>query len=262
MQRIAWIAAVVAGVAGFALLSTYKHELEARAAGGAPVAVLTATEDIPLGTPITEDVLAVRELPAAYVEGRHVRADDARKIIGVRVVSGLRAGESLLWTDLQTMSADRRELSGLVQRGMRAVTIRASSGSSLSSLLRPGDRVDVLITTQREGRAVTLPLLQNVMVLAVGNQLSRSGDDDRRARLQRDITLSATVAQAQALVHASSGGSLSVVLRNPDDIAVADDVVETSAASWLGKDGLKRLRRHAGDSGTKVEGGQEIEHVR
>ena len=85
-------------------------------------------------------MIGIRDLPAAYVEERHIRAADLQRIIGVRVSMGVKANESLLWTDLATTAQQRRDLSGLVRNGMRAVTIRAPASSAFGGLLRPGVR--------------------------------------------------------------------------------------------------------------------------
>ena len=174
MTRKAIIAAAICGVAGLVMLLLYMQRFEEEASGGPPVQVLVATRDIGLGEPLTAAMLASHPIPQSYVEDRHIPASEADRLIGVRVSSGVRANESILWTDLATTSEQGRDLSDLVRNGMRAVTIRADVAASFGGLLRAGDRVDVLLTAERrgaEGQAldhVTIPLLQNLLVLASG----------------------------------------------------------------------------------------------
>jgi pilus assembly protein CpaB len=204
---------------------------EDEASGGAPVAVVMATQDIPLGATLTQEMLGIRNLPATYVEERHIRAADVDRVVGVRVSMGVKANESLLWTDLATTAQQRRDLSGLVRNGMRAVTIRADVTSAFGGLLRPGDRVDVLLTALRgESRdKVTIPLLQNVLVLAVGADTGAQTAEERRGeRRFNEVTLSTTVEQAQILTFAGESGMLTLILRNPDDIAILDELPETT----------------------------------
>jgi pilus assembly protein CpaB len=221
-----------------ALLLLYKQRLEAEASGGEPVAVLMAVEDIPLGAVLTDKMLGVRAIPESYVEQRHIRAGDAPRVIGVRVSMEVKANESILWTDLATTSGERRDLSSLVKSGMRAITIRADATSAFGGLLRPGDRVDAFLTVAREadqsGR-VTIPLLQNVIVLAVGQDTGAAADDSatRRPGQNNQVTLSVTVKQAQVVAFATDRGRLSLVLRNPDDIAMLEDLPETSVDDIL-----------------------------
>ncbi len=250
MNKAALIAAAVAALLGLGMLWLYMKRFEEEASGGAPVAVVMATQDIPLGTTLTEAMLGLRNLPAAYVEERHVRAADVARIIGVRVSMGVKANESLLWTDLATTSQQRRDLSGLVRNGMRAVTIRADTTSAFGGLLRPGDRVDLLITTSRDGTAegnrVTVPLLQNVIVLAVGKDTGMEEVDGRRRSVERrfnEVTLSVTVEQAQILTLADHSGTITLTLRNPDDIAILDGLPETTRSDILEPERRARLLR-------------------
>ena len=250
MNKAALIAAAVAALLGLGMLWLYMQRFEAEASGGPPVAVVMATQDIPLGTTLTREMLGLRNLPAAYVEDRHIRAADAERVIGVRVSMGVKANESLLWTDLATTSQQRRDLSGLVRNGMRAVTIRADVTSAFGGLLRPGDRVDLLMTTSRDGTAeanrVTIPLLQNVIVLAVGKDTGMEEVAAGRRSVERrfnEVTLSVTVEQAQILTLADQTGTITLTLRNPDDIAILDGLPETTRNDIIESERRARLLR-------------------
>jgi pilus assembly protein CpaB len=247
MNAKAILAAVAAAVAGIVMLFLYKQRFEDEASGGPPVRVLIATQDIPLGTAISESMLGIRELPQAYVEDRHIAAADAQRIIGVRVTSGVRAGESLLWSDLATTSDQSRDLSSLVRSGQRAITIAADASASFGGLVRPGDRVDVLLTLERAASdPVTVPLLQNLLVLAAGQDtgaMQRPGQQTRRPTTINQVTLSASIEQAQLLAFASERGRLTLILRNPDDIEVLENLPETSTADVIEPARRERVQR-------------------
>ena len=117
MNRTAILAALVAAAVGVGLLLLYMKRFEEEKSGGVPVRVLMARTDIPLGAQITETMLAERDLPSSYVEERHIRAEDAQRIIGIRVSMGVKANSSILWTDLATTSEQRRDLSGMSSIG-------------------------------------------------------------------------------------------------------------------------------------------------
>lgn len=251
MNRRALLVAALAAVCSAALLYVYIERFKAEATGGRPVGVLFAVQDIPLGTILTKKMVAIRDVPESYVDARHVRSEDAESVFGVRVSMAIKADESVLWTDLATLER-RRDLSALVKPGMRAITVRADLAGSVGGLLRPGDRVDALLTTERTtaGAERTVPLLQNLLVLAIGRdtggdeRFSKNGD--RTAGQLNEVTVSATVNQAQLLTFAQSQGELTLILRNPDDIAMLEGLPETSAADIEQSDRrAKIIRREA-----------------
>jgi len=95
--------------------------------GGAPVEVLVALEDIPLGEPVRAEWVTTRELPQTYVEDRHLMAATLRELIGLPLAQSVHAGECILRTDLSPLSDARRTLSGSIPSGLRAMTGATSS---------------------------------------------------------------------------------------------------------------------------------------
>jgi pilus assembly protein CpaB len=227
MRIRALIAALATAALGIGLMFVYMRRFEAEVRGGDLVEVLVAVEDIPLGAQISEEMLGFDEVPRKYVQERHIRRNDVQRVLGVRARAEIRANEWVLWTDLATSGDQRRDLSSLLREGMRAVNIGVRRGSAFGGLLRPGDRVDVLLTME-EGGGITLPLLQNVLVLAVGADTGRTvfEDEDDEEDLT-SITVALTVEQAQLITLGASRGSMSLTLRNPDDIHVIEDLPDT-----------------------------------
>jgi len=238
MKRRALIASLLVALVGFTLIVVYMRRFEHEASGGAPVSILVATEDIPLGAKITRELVATRRIPEAYVEERHIRSIDVEKVLGIRLSMAVPAGQSILWTDLVTSSEQRRELAGLLQLGMRAATVRADVTSTFGGLLRPGDRVDVFLSTKDQvssDELVTFPLLQNLLVLSIGGDMgARSGSaEPAMTRQTNQITLAATVQEVATLTHGGKIGDLSLVLRHPDDIMVHEKLPTTSRSDLV-----------------------------
>lgn len=223
MQRKALLLSLVTALAGVVLAHLYLRRLEEEVAGGPPVSVLVATRDLKPGSVLSDAVLAIRPIPRAYVGQRNVLASDLQQVLGVRVSTLVTANEPLLWSDVATLIAPGRDLSSAVQEGRRALSL---SGNNLTfdGLLRPGDRVDVLFT--RAGGEATTTLLQNLLVLAVGGRLFAE-DGARTTRTTREsVTVGVSSEQGLLLVQAEQQGSLALVLRNPDDIAIIDALPE------------------------------------
>ena len=241
MNRKALVIALIVSILGAALVAVYLRRFEREASGGERMGVLVLLKPIEPGAVITDDVLATRMIPRAYVEDRAVLIKDKPKVLGLRMGSALEAQQSLLWTDLAIAMEERRNLSSLIQPGMRAVTVGASNrgggDKKANALIRPGDRLDVIATvsadpTKTNQGDTSVVLLQNILVLAVGTD---TGADavDKSARDARNLmlTLSVTVPETQLLALATERGTLSVALRNPDDIRTIESIADVTAAA-------------------------------
>lgn len=253
VNKKALLIALATAVAGVALLQLYIRRFEREVRGGSPIGVLLALKDIPAGTIITAQHISQFEMPERYVSARNVVASDRNHVIGTRVSTSVRANEPLLWTDIARMRQDR-SLADLVQPGMVAAAINAQT---FGGLLGPGDRVDVVLLTNASGglptddgsskRAVTL--LQSTLVLAVGGSMTRAN-----ATSAGSVTLLLSPDQAQLLLVSKSAGSLQLVLRNPDDLAIRSPI--TAVTSEDVADPKRRAAfRHAHAPTAEVGGG-------
>jgi pilus assembly protein CpaB len=220
----------------------YTQRLEAEISGGPKVSVLVAAENIPVAAKVTEKVLAVRDIPQAYVESRHIKASELKSIVGKRITGGLKANEALLSSDLAQYK-ERRQLSGFIENGLRAAAIDGKA-VDFDGLLRPGDRVDVLLSMDAEAQTTgtTRTLLQNLLVLAVGGTTERADSNERTYSRGATVTLSTTVEQAQVLTESMRRGKLTLTLRNGDDITIVEGIAETSGRDLKAKEGLTHVR--------------------
>jgi pilus assembly protein CpaB len=244
MNRNAALGALLVAVLGGALLLLYMRRFEAEKSGGEPVRVLVVTKAIARGKPLTDEVLSVREIPIAYVDDRIVKADEREKVVGLRTIAPLHAQNVVMWNDLAVSAEEHRDLSSLVTPGFRAVYIRAMRDDQGAPLINAGDYVDVIATIQQddvkpgEHTNTSVVLLQKVLVLASGGKMS--ADDSIRApdphqpRPREDgLTLSLSLQQAQLISLASTHGTFSVALRNPDDQRTVDGIPDMHEGALL-----------------------------
>ena len=241
------------GVLGALLLMLYLRRFEEEVSGGGRIALVTVRKPIARGALITPELLSSSAVPRAYVEQRAVRLSDREKIIGVRAGTALKPQDTLMWSDL-SLDNEERELSSLVQPGRRAVTVRASQAGSDpagNGLVRPGDYVDVIVTLHvNDGNAGTaVVLLQRVLVLAVGSRTEphRFADSEPSGgfNVERELTLSLKLEEAQLLSLARERGTLSVALRAPDDNKVIENIADMPVSSLYDRLGREAVQRRA-----------------
>lgn len=210
------------------------NRFESDVSGGTRVAVLTTSRDIAPGTDLTTSMLAVRNVPAAYVDDRAVLARDKQKVVGIEVVAPMKAQETLQWSDLAVRS-DSRNLSQMVAPGKRAVSIRAKQTDNAGNgLMQPGDYVDVFAVVENQGTKTSVLLLQRVLVIAVGldtEQAQGVKQDPKNQRDDRLLTLSLDVDETQLLSLASEQGRIAVALRNPTDQRVFENTPDLGASA-------------------------------
>ncbi len=257
MNRIKWIVAL-----GLGLLAALGHQLYAwglknEATGGEKLEVLSYAKDVKVGEKVEEETLAKRMVPVSYVDERAVRADKVGEILGMEAAIDVKAGQIAQWSDfvVRTESA-AMDLSDFLESGQRAITIPVDHSLSMGGNLRPGHRVDVLGTFRKgEDRRdrVTVTLLQNVKVLAVGQSMQSPflffipGNGQKKAG-SRTVTLGVGLDEAALLSLSTKQGTLSLALRGRQDLEVIKGVPEVGMSDiW------EPERRNAFQKKPKVE---------
>lgn len=199
-------------------------EEEARR-GRKMVSVVVAKKDLQRGDTLNADVLAVRQIPADYVHSTAILPNQFDTIVNQRLVTPLKRGEELL--EAHTEGRGTQIFSGMLKVGSRALTFPVDEINSISGMLRPGDKIDLIVTLRdanpgasQGGKDMTFPLLSNVAVLATGQQVGRGGrNDDPNTAKQTfaTVTLETTPEDANRIITAEATGKLTAVLRNPED---------------------------------------------
>ena len=256
MNKKALLIAVIIAILGAGLGHLYLSRLENEATGGSRISVLIATKDLKPGMILTEGVLGIRPIPQAYVGERNIYARDAKKVVGIRVSTLIKANEPVLWSDIATMSQPGRDLSSAVQEGKRALSLGGQS-STFEGLLRPGDRVDILFTPSTGENTSTL--LQNILVLSVSGQMSQE-EGGKATRSRGSVTVSVSIEESQVITQAEHQGALKLVLRNPDDIELLDGVAKAMRGDIVQQAG--DLQQKAIAPSKPAPGTKGIDHVR
>jgi len=225
------LAAILSGVAAFYLAQRYLTESSAEVernwqARYASRPVLVAARDLVAGRPLGVADLARRDMPAAFVPGGALAPERLSEAVGKPLLLPLRAGDPIVESQVATIN--EAALATRLREGARAVTVPVDEVSSQAGLVRPGDRVDLMLAEQlAEGteRCVRVkPLIESLTVLATG-QVQADPAEGAEAMLRRGIdassystiTLDVTPAQAQQLALALRVGELIPLLRGEQD---------------------------------------------
>jgi pilus assembly protein CpaB len=180
--------------------------------------VVTASMDIPFGTVIEARHLATIPMLRGSVPGGSFAS--VKEVEGKVTRAALLSGEILLAGRFADAAAGST-LAAVVERNMRAMTVRVDDVVGVAGFLLPGNRIDVLgsrdVGNNREAQTETI--LQNVRVLAVDQT---AATDKNEPVVVRAVTLEVTPEQAEMLVKWKEQGSLQLTLRNPLDESVQE----------------------------------------
>jgi pilus assembly protein CpaB len=205
-------------------------EIEAQAQV-ATVARVVAAFDLPAGTRLQPDYVAVREMPGEWVPSNSLAPDEFAAHENAVLAFDVKRGDLIV----PMLLAERREpaLSERLKDGRRAITLPVDDVSSQSGMLQPGDLIDLYVSFEHLGKHVTAPLLQGISILAVGHQADPSRGDGRG---YATVTLDASPEEAVKLVAARETGRITAVLRHQEDREATRTAARGDLASLLGMD--------------------------
>jgi len=188
---------------------------------------LVFKKDTPGGTELTTKDIGVLTVPAAGLRGQALTADDSQNALGRKILLGHRAGDVLFWSDLEGGDPAGKGLSNDIKRQLRAISINCSGAASVSGMVRPNDHVDVIGTFAfpepggrvNKGDVITCTILQNVLVLATGQDTAKTRVvDSFSSQNFSTVTLEVTPREAEMIAFAEQmKGRLVLTLRNRND---------------------------------------------
>ncbi len=178
-----------------------------------PIAV--AALDLPWGTKLTREMITTlpyfkKSLPPGY-------SSDHASLEGRVVISPLGQNEPILESKLAPVKISTGGVSAVVAQGKRAVAVKGDKVIGISGFIRPGNRVDVLVTLTdpRTKTDVTKTVLENVLVLATGTQVEQKKEGETAPV---DVyTLEVAPDEGEMLALAATQGKLQFALRNVID---------------------------------------------
>ena len=240
---------VAVGCGFVASLGVYQY-LRAASDKEETKSVLVAIKEININQPLNEENVRVEQWPSRQIpqgslgQLTQIEAKYAR----IRLYPGepILAAKVMNWDDASS--------SLKVPKGFRAVSVKVTMDSSVSSLIEPGDKVDVIVVMKRsqDSPAMSKTILKLVQVFAVNTEMAKSPDKDKTLEEVRTISLLLDPEGAERLAMGQEMGTVRLTLRGPDDPLV-DDTPGCSVDRLFGRGTVADVDDHAGvDSGPAV----------
>jgi pilus assembly protein CpaB len=214
---IALLAAITFGL--IAAVSVKQYLLSAQAFSRTND-VVVAKVDIPVGSRIIPEQLAIAQFPADVTPvGAIAKVDE--NLIGRVVITAISPKDPVTESKLAPVGS-LGGLSSVIPEGYRAMTVKVDDVVGVSGFIMPGTLVDIVVVIQPpKGTAneemISKIVLQNIKVLASGQNIDKPKNDREVERSVRAVTLQVTPEQAEKLALASSEGKLQLVMRNSVD---------------------------------------------
>ena len=185
--------------------------------------VVVAITDIKPHTVIARNMITVTLYPRENIATDAVT--DIRAIEG-RVARDWIKPQSQIHTSDLVPHGHFLDLSDEIAPGKRAITIGANEVNSVGNTIMPGNRVDVLVSYHDPiiNHEVTVPVLQNVRVLAVDKGVTQPADGHGAST---SMTMEIPPEEGVLLTVADRTGALRVMLRKAGD----DQVITTGPTS-------------------------------
>jgi len=188
--------------------------------------ILSASTDIAFGGRITAENIQWKQWPEEAMSDQYISREDRPEALE-EYLSGIAKapiyeGEPI--TDRRVVLAgDKGLMSALLGPGMRAVTTDISTESAAGGFIQPGDRVDIILTTDVdvtpgmvqtsfEDRYESNTVFENVRVLAI-DQTYAVSDESGAAITGSTATFEMSQADAELLQVAISAGEIALTLR-------------------------------------------------
>ena len=180
------------------------------------VNVVVAVVDLPWGTKLKKEMLKTvpfikESLPNGY-------QSDPALLEGRVVISPIKATETVLESRLAPTSVTVGGVSAVIKPGMRAIAVKGNKVIGISGFIKPGNRVDVLVTLKnpKTKNETTKMVLSNVLVLATGTEIQESNDG--KTSPVDVYTLEVDPDQGEKLALSAAEGKLQFALRNNMDM--------------------------------------------
>ena len=223
---ILMVAVILGAVAAF-LARSWLQSHSDRADADQTVSIVVANRALAFGASIAADDVKVVAWPAksrpqgAFADFAEL-VKDGRRI----VLSPFVSDEPIIASKVSAPN-QRASLSTVIEKGKRAVTVAVDDVRGVAGFIFPGDFVDVVLTRTNNSigpQDFAEVILQHVKVLAIDQM---AGERQERPTVAKAVTVEVSPEQALKILLATNVGKLSLILRQPAELAMAPDAKVT-----------------------------------
>ena len=256
-----WISVAAAIFAAFLIFSyTQEKTKEISKVFGVRSSVVTATQLIREMETVQENMVELIQIPKKFVQPGYARRIE--DVVGQVALAPIDEGEQVLLNKVIAPGPETG-LSLHISPGKRAITIPVNEQRAVARLLKPGDRVDMLVAVDMgsgtSSKRYIRTLLQEVLILATGQEVVKElplmheeiGGQLHVKNLRMDTNFSTVTVEASpedsqkiAYVLSTDPESIFFVLRHPSDNSFLN-LKQTELADILGG-GIMRQPAQAG----------------
>ncbi len=212
--------------------------------------IVVAAQDIPLGTTITDALVETQTVKETEKPDGAFTLES--EVIGQTVTTQITKGQVIYATAWATTTVDPN-IGRLLEPGRRAMSVRVDQVSGVGTLIKPGDRIDLVIgisgadkfpvvyTDPETEQLTVVPGVSSTSVKAIIQNLEvvgtllppvqeTEGDENADPNApalneQNQIVILAVSAQeAEVIRFGQIDGSITLILRSPDDAEAPAEV--------------------------------------
>jgi pilus assembly protein CpaB len=223
---ILMVAVFLGGLAAFLARSWLQSHSEPSDAGQT-ASIVVASRALAFGAPIAPDDVKEIAWPAkSRPQGAFANFAELVKD-GRRIVISPFVGDEPIIASKVSAPNQRASFSTVIEKGKRAVTVAVDDVRGVAGFIFPGDFVDVVLTRTNNSAGpqdFAEVILQHVKVLAIDQM---AGERQERPTVAKAVTVEVTPEQALRILLATNVGKLSLILRQPAELAITPDAKVT-----------------------------------
>jgi len=183
--------------------------------------IVVAVADLTWGTLLSKEMLETRPVLKDSFPGGGF--SDPSALVGRVLSSNIKAGEPFFESRLAPATFKTGGVAAVISPQKRAIAVKVDKTVAVAGFIRPGNRVDVLVSLAGRGdknlsEPITKIVLENMLVLAVGPDVEPKGKEPSNLDV---ITLEGTPEETEKLALASVEGKIQIALRNHGDSQIA-----------------------------------------